>query len=507
MQNVIWIVCLLAVFALYMCRPKWGAMALLVAAMLVPFGGFSLTNATTLLRVELVLMPLLLGCQLLGIPGSGYRYQLSPVTLLFGLWVCWIGIASLLGDARINYAGLYGYARPVAVLVVFANIAWTARDVERMQFLFVLTAIPIGLLCLGQFLGFGVARTLSERAYSPATAAVLELQTENEFLGYTYRAVGVFGNVSPAATYFLIAMTLAVLLHGAGPTSSLWRRLLLFIGLLASMAGGLATLSGTFVAGFAPTILVMLGFSPPKRRRKILQHTLLLLAIALPGLAWARSISYTIDTQLAYQWSRLTSGDGFVSRYSSRHGVLAEAYERFWEHPLRGHGVTQQSAFVGDSFFVNLLYTGGVLGTVLFIIPVVLLCLVSPRLGTCGHMALAWTVVMMACGIGCSGVLAGRLGDWWWASQGVVLSLAACQLRTRPAGPVRTASPALGIVPQFTSGRGVGGPHSACHAQGSYRGFDARSMEAFSTSKHNYAVTCRPNQCHRADFAKRPARG
>lgn len=446
MQNAIWFVCLLAVFLLYILRPKWGATALLVAALLVPLGGFGLMNATTMLRVELVLTPLLLMLQLLGIPKSSCRLQLSLVTLLFAIWVCWIGMAGLLGDDRINYVGMYGYLRPVLLLMLFANIPWTEHDIERMQFCCVITVIPVAMLCLGQFLGIGVARALSENAYSPTTAAVIEIQADSELLGYTYRAVGVFGNVSPTATYFLITMTLAVFLHGAFITKSVLGRSLLLSGLLASLAGGLSTLSGTFVAGFGPAILVILGFSPRRRRKKILMHTLVCLAIAALGVWWARSISQTVDVQLAYQWTRLTSGDGLANRYSSRNGVLAEAYERFWERPLRGHGVPQHSAFVGDSFFVNLLYSGGAIGTILFLIPVVMLGMASLRTGFCGHMGLAWTVIMMVCGIGCSGILAGRLGDWWWASQGAVLSLAASRMQLRHARPTRAFSSARQVL-------------------------------------------------------------
>src|SRR5579871_1517521 len=135
MQNAMWLGFFAAVLLIYIHRPKWGAMALLIATMLCPFGDFSRGGGTTLLRVELVLTPLILGMQLLGIPSSGRSFRLAPATVLLGLWILWLGIASVLGTREINFIGAFGYARFVGVVALFANIDWTDEDIERLQFL------------------------------------------------------------------------------------------------------------------------------------------------------------------------------------------------------------------------------------------------------------------------------------------------------------------------------------------------------------------------------------
>ena len=420
MQNAIWIISFLGVLIAYLHRPKWGAIALLIATMLVPFGSFNL-GGPKLVRVELLLTPIIVCFQILGIPKTGQNLQLSPVTLIYLTWVSWVGLVSLLGGADINFIGLYGYSRFVAILFVFANIPWSDDDVQRIQLLCVFTAIPIAILCFGQFYGVGGARELTEAAFSPASASVIESQRDSEASGYAYRGLGVFGNVSPTGSYFLVTMTLAVLLRGTSIRNTLLGRSVLFGGLIASMVGGATTISGTFLGGFVPAVLLILGFSAPGNRTRILRNVLVLLALAAIGVQVARSVSDTVDAHLQYQWLKVVGGGGLTDRYS-QDGVLAQAQEDFWNNPWLGVGVPVSDTFVGDSLFITILYLGGVVGALIFAVGMFALMRTASRGGIAGRMAMMWTIMMLVTGIGCTSIFAGRLGDWWWAIQGMLLS-------------------------------------------------------------------------------------
>jgi hypothetical protein len=408
---------IIAVLTAFMVQPRWGGLAYLFVTMLAPYGIFA--DGTLSVRVDLLLAPIMLGMQATGLSRTINRPSLVPISWLFVGWLLLIGANTLASDRPIDFIGAYGYVRLMIVMIVFSWIPWRAEDVGRFQLTYVLTSIPIGLLSIGQLAGVPLARTLSEICYSPPTATVIERQAIAEQSGYLFRAVGVFGNVSPAATYFLLTICLTISLF-CSPFAR-HHKVWLVLALTSSLGGGLATMSGTFIGGIAVVLLIALVNAEPRRRRKIIfivAGTAAMLAVAI---MFTRARFDFIETQLNYQWERITGGHLLTNRYSTSEGILADAIEELQDHLLLGMGWTTSESFTGDSVYFSIIYSGGILGSLLFALGLYRLTLAALRRPAYGRWALSWTVVLLLGGIGCTTLVLGRLADGWWAMQGMLV--------------------------------------------------------------------------------------
>jgi hypothetical protein len=417
-QNAVWLSCIVGTLALFVAQPRWGGLAYILSVMLAPYGVFD--GGDVLMRADLVLTPLMLACQFLGLSRTRPNASLVPITWLFVLWLIWIGMATLVSDREFHAVSANGYIRLVMVMIVFSWIQWSGQDVQNFQFAYVLTSIPIGILSVGQVCNISVLRALTEDWYSPPGAVVIELQNDLEQAGYLYRALGVFGNVSPAATYFLLVVCLTVSLLTTAAMRS--RRGWLLAALASSILGGISTLSSTFVGGILLAVSIVFFYSDSHRRRKLILAAAGCLAMLALFVALARSEFEMLDAVLEYQWERISSGRFLTARYSSDEGVLAQAFEELRHHPFAGIGWTRTDTFFGDSIYMSLLFCSGMVGCVPLIAGVACLILSAFRNKVLGHWALSWTAIMLLGGIGCTSLLTGRLADGWWAMQGMLIS-------------------------------------------------------------------------------------
>jgi hypothetical protein len=423
LQNAIWLSWIIWTLTLFVAQPRWGGLTFILAALLAPYGSFS--GGELLIRADLVLTPLMLGCQFLGISRTRPRVSLIPIVWLFVLWLVWIGLATLMSDREIHLVSANGYIRLVMVMIVFTWIPWQEKDVESFQFMFVMTSIPIGILSVAQVLNIPFMRTLSDDYYSPPSAVVMALQADAEAAGHLYRAVGVFGNVSPAATYFLLSVCISISLFSS-PLSRR-RRSWLLPALAASISGGLATLSATFVGGILLTIPIAVFNSDPTRRRTIITASVGCVFVLSIIVMMARSHIDLVGANLDYQMQRLIGGELLADRYSSDDGALADAIEEIKERLFLGTGWTLTEAFSGDSVYFSILFCSGIIGSVPFACGLIRLSLASRGQARCGRYALSWTAIMLLGGIGCTSLLLGRLADGWWAIQGMLIARIAAQ--------------------------------------------------------------------------------
>ena len=454
MQNAVWLFSIVITLAMFVAQPRWGGLAFILVAMLAPYGMFA--DGEFSMRADLVLTPLMLGCQLLGLSRTTNRYSLVPIAWLFVAWLACICTTTLVSEQKVDLIGAYGYVRLVLVMIIFSWIPWRELDASRFQFAYVLISIPIGLLSIGQVLDISFARALSNSCYSPPGADVMARQVEAEQIGYLYRAVGVFGNVSPTATYFLLTICLALSLLSTPIAHK--RRCWLALALATSLSGGLATLSGTFVGGIALVMLVALFNSDRKHRRNIILAVVCSVAMLAIIVAIARSQFAMVDAQLDYQWQRIVNGHLLTNRYSTSEGILADAIEDLYCHPMFGLGWTATDVFSGDSTYFSILYCSGIVGGLVFAAGLVRLVLSSFRGKQCGRWALSWTAIMLLGGIGCSSLILGRLADGWWAMQGMLIcQLAATQTQNRliSRGSALAQSNAIQRFGRFNVGRPV----------------------------------------------------
>ena len=397
-------------------------------------------------RIELVLVPLLLFVTAIQFPGKLFGAVTRPVSLWLLGWLLWVMVASLWnGGGRPAaifgwWIEVYGLGRLLMVFWLFSMFSWTSEEWRTLMKTLALTAVPIGLLSIGQVLNVAGARLLTAAAYVPATSPVFQQQLEKEQDGYVFRALGVFGNVSPAAFYFSIVAgsCLVGLLpkeRGVGaPGKGVW----LTCGLVCAL-GGIATMSGTFVAGFP--IIIVLAFWV-SRKQLTYRRLFLLFAVLVSIVVVTLGVVYSnprLKAQYDYQVEGLISGERFKSRYDDEVGVTRDAAVLIAQHPLLGGFGREQDVFIGDSVFTLLGFYGGYIGAGLFAIFLVVLFVQIPSRGVSAHAAL-WLLGAGLFGISTTSVFTLRLSDWWWAIMGIA---SAAQAGAAPPPPV----PDPGLTP------------------------------------------------------------
>ena len=412
----IWLLLVLGILGTFAQWPRIGAYLYLVGSLLAPvtvFGG-------SFVRIEMVLVPLMLGISFLQ---RGLRWPGALLALV--AWAVWVLLVSLSTGDEVNWIGCYALVRLVALSIIFASIEWTERDLVRVQLLFCVAAIPMAILSIGQVLSVPLARQLTELAYTTPSANVFLRQVALESEGYGFRAIGTFGNVSPAGAFFVTVLGIALILLSEYRNARAGRNhRVAACCLVAGFAGGLATMSGTFVAGMFPILGGAVFLSSPEKRG----YSLGIVAVAcvcIAAGAWAAiNRSETLQEQLGYQWDRFIDGTIADSRYRGNDAVLAQAMEEIGENPFCGRGTTVTDTFIGDSVYITVVHSSGILGSLMFLSAIGMLVIRSLHSGLAGRLALMWTLSILISGVGSTGMFNQRFGDWWWATQGMLLGLA-----------------------------------------------------------------------------------
>jgi hypothetical protein len=415
--NLIYAVLVAVTFALLLTRPKVGAFVYLGAILLAPAA--NIAGLTP--RIELVLVPLGLFARVLAGERAKRPPRIALPLVLFAVWLIWIGFATIISPEAINWIGSYGFARLVGVSLLFFSIPWNEEDIIRAQWIFVVSAVPIALLTIGQLAGFGWAMTLTNSGYSPSTSAVISLQQSNMSIGGSiFRGVGVFGNVSPAAAYFVLVIGIGLLLAAVRQWSAR-QNVLLFVSIMFAFLGGFATLSATFFGGVTAIWIVALIVAGRRVRTVVGKRVVFWFGLFLLAGVILVAQDEEIQGQVRYQIGDLLTGERFASRYGVA-GIADEAWRYVINNPILGAGLTKTSIFAGDSLYLSLLFPGGFVGGFLFLIPVVMLLWLGWRGNVGSRIVMAWTLGVLVIGVSCDGMLIARLGDWWWAMQGMLLA-------------------------------------------------------------------------------------
>ena len=417
--NIVFVTLSAVILLVFVHRPTSGALALLIAIAFVPY----LTILGTSFRVELILLPSMLA--LLVLRRSRLGMAVPPVVWpLLVLWFCIFAVSAFrLMNEDVNsilWSNVYAFLRPALYLLLFYNLPFSRDESLRITRYFAYSAIPLGILAVGQSLGNPLATWLTIEAYtSPFRTSVANLLEET---GRILRATSVFETPAYAATYFLLSLGTALLWIVSPPIRLRYtQQIVLLFSAFAAAIGGLLTLSATFVAGISLLALWMLLLVNRRAKSKTLLVSMVVLGIliALGGSLLKKDSQ--ISGSLAYQVNRVVSLNLLGTRYDAEKGILADTMTAVLERPLLGWGWTRRGdVFLGDSIYVVLLYYGGVLA--LGLLGAVLLATVpvSLRTGFLGRILLLWLVVMLGGGFGSPTFFIPRLGGWWWALVGMV---------------------------------------------------------------------------------------
>jgi hypothetical protein len=376
-------------------------------------------------RTEMILLPTLFGVLLLRRFYLGLAIP-SVIWLLLALWlwlftVSAIGIMSGVVDS-VLLINAYAFVRPILIVLIFFNLDLSHDDAWRLLRYFAYTAIPLGLLSIGQSLGIPLAIILTVEGYTSAfRTSVANLL---EATGTILRSTSIFESPVYAAVYFLLALGTALLWLMVPPEKlNHKQRLFLIISVLCAAVGGLLTLSSTFFAGISLLIIWLMFRLPIRRKIRFLLISIVFAVLLAFIVSLLGSHESRLEGSLSYQVSRIVNLTLFDTRYDPERGFLANAIKAILERPLTGWGWSRlEDVFVGDSIYVVLAYYGGIIALGLFLIALFFIALAALRSGFLGEILLLWLVVFLATGLGSPSFFIPRLGEWWWALVGIALA-------------------------------------------------------------------------------------
>ncbi len=422
LASILGVLILAAVFILFLANASAGAYASLIAILFAPY--IQVSSGLSF-RIEHLLLPLILLALCIRSYRTGRPLACPRLAALYALW--WlISLVSTLcsaagGEVTVEWLGAYGYLRPALIILVFANVFPDAnRYFRRLLLVFIISAIPLAALAIGQALGVGFLRELTDQFFTSPGRPVMGNQVALEAMGFAFRALSVFENVSFAGTYFLLVIFTGILvLNEPALLSDRSKRPAVIVAVCMAVLGGLFTLSATFIGGaFIVLILLFFGLGRAYKKRilAITAGLFVLLAVALTVVPADNDILALVS----YQVTKVTSFSGIADRYDSSSGQTADAIQATNERPLIGWGfVTKSDVVVNDSLYVAIYYAGGLAGVCVFAYFLFHLAFLAGGSGPYRRVLLIWLAIMLISGVSCASMYVPRIGDWWWALAGL----------------------------------------------------------------------------------------
>lgn len=286
---------------------------------------------------------------------------------------------------------------------------------------FLVTTLPVLILSLGQFYRTPLANALTVNWYSSPYRLSILTNYEELMRGVYFRAVGVFENVSYLGAYatfafFLSGYYLFVSAQKIKPESIVLK----CFSFLTSCFLGIVAASSAFIGG---AIFNLGYFLSVLLRRPNLKKALLIVFIFilfLVGFLYLEKTNSFFFSNIQYQVRKVFSG-GIQQRYGDN-SINADAFETMRRFIFFGYGAVKESGiFVGDSLYVSLIYTGGLVGSLFFFLPFLL---IIKRLLFCKNVFYKEALILMilnifVLGVSSSVLFIPRLSDWLWGFVGI----------------------------------------------------------------------------------------
>jgi len=329
-----------------------------------------------------------------------------------------------------HLVSFYGMLRPLLVMLLFLNISLDEEFLRKVLWVFVWLSIPLALLTITQSLGIGLAERITLLGYtSPWRTPVLASLKD---IGIIIRGTGVFESPVYNATYFLLVLNLngfLIIRGGLRP----FQRIIIYLSMVLAFIGGITTLSSTFLAGLIVCVGLFVFFVWPKYKLRFLRLALVSSCIViLIGFLIVPRLSENpvFAGSLRYQIERVTSGSVLETRYDPAIGILEGTYKAIIERPILGWGLNQrEGSFVGDSLFISLLYSSGIVGLVLFLWTIFSILMYTMRrrhtrdmYGTINQIVFMFSLLLLAVGVGQPSFFVLRIQECYWALVGMSLN-------------------------------------------------------------------------------------
>lgn len=339
-----------------------------------------------------------------------------------------------MGDNSLAYVlpSLYGYVRPLLVVIIFYNVVMDDEIVVRILNSLILTSIPLSILSICQSLGVSLATNITLSAYTstgrtPNTALL-------ETVGFLIRSSGTFESPVYNGLFWLCIISLeGVYLAKSKNIPRRLPKLIVYVSLAFSILAGFSTLTATFFGGFMVVVALLMILAWINKSLTFMRSVFLVAVIAI--IIWFTALPVFSQNNLfagtlQYELNRLLHGTLLNTRYNADTGIAVGMWNAFLSRPLFGYGLLKNfsEVFVGDSLYLVVLYTGGVIGFSLFFWQVYsnLIINVAARRqaklsGTVATVGLLWTILFLVVGIGQDSFFTPRVEELYWAFLGTVL--------------------------------------------------------------------------------------
>lgn len=406
----------------YIQNTERGIFLYLVLSIFAPY----VTIASFIFRIELVATPLLFLIMILKKRNS---IKLTFSFLIWLLFIFYCLVVSFLNNLKsynsdVNYIIIFNYFRFSALILIGANFNQSKITLLNWKKYFFLTSIPISILAFGVLSQNGLANWITSNFYTSPTRSVYSSQIDTLDMGFIFRSIGVFENVSYFATYILVVLVIGFSFLIMGEKSPIKRSLVIYV-LIINFLAGISTSSMTFYVGFIIIVFYYFFKRPIYTLKSLIFLTIIV--VILGTVFWERiqeSLQSYIDV-FNYLFTSFLEGNKLSGRYllSNREtGDLSLIFKDTW---IFGNGFRYyDNLVVNDSLYLEFFYVGGIVGSLILLCFIFSIFYYSIKSKVAkDHKIYHIFIILFIAGVGCNSFFIPRLSDWLWILIGINSSL------------------------------------------------------------------------------------
>lgn len=280
------------------------------------------------------------------------------IWIYFSLIIISSLIAVLKYNSAISWIAIFGYFRLICIIYML-HYVFREKPEKRLDNIFSPILITNFIVSIIQLTIPSSVQLFYDFYYKESLTPLREVLS----LGYFNRAYGTFG--TPVLLGVFALLSFAVYL-GYYVEKQPCRFLSLKI--LVSVSCGLIALSKTAILGIPILVIIVFLLSlfgvTKTKNKKALIIPFLVIGVFYFVVNLLKNAGFAISWYIGFLSRPF---DAFGTRYSVGTGILTETYQIINENLILGVGPTPiGNAFVGDSMYVNILYTSGTVGILIF---------------------------------------------------------------------------------------------------------------------------------------------
>ncbi|MES2376112.1 MAG: hypothetical protein V4553_06030 [Bacteroidota bacterium] len=424
MITVFFLIVFVFIIVQYIINPTKGIFIYILLSLFFPY----ITLFSVVFRFELLIVPFLLIITLIK------KKKDLVIPVIFIVWfvfVIYCGIVSFfsvpfVGSSSVNFIEFYNYLRFGGLILIGANADFSNEGLYKLNRFFFFLSVPIALLALGLAAGNSLASSITQNFYTSPSRPVFDNQMAFIDIGYSFRSIGVFENVSYYASYILVILSLGLsfVLNKQLNNKSVKAQLIITGVILLNLIAGISASSLTFYVG-ALFIISYFFVKRPLLSIKLISGMLIIATVI--GAFFYTQIINSIQQYLdvfQYLYQSFLGGDKLTERYSlagREYGDLTQIIQSKW---LLGNGFRYYDKIVvNDSLYLEFFYQAGLIGTLILVMFIGLMFFntIKKRAIKAHRIYLIFLIILIT-GIGCNSISIVRMSEWLWIIMGITVT-------------------------------------------------------------------------------------